>query len=85
VVGVTNSTTAGGARVVVLPSCTQVVGRELTFFDPGSTAAGSNIWLLTVSSQKINNGPVLTNISANNGCIKLISHTAGWTIATKFP
>lgn len=74
IVGIPNGT----ARTNQLPSAASFLGREITIFDAGRTASGTNIWVNTVSSQPIDGGPVTTNIIADGGSITLVSDGSGW-------
>lgn len=60
-------------------------GFQVTIFDQGNTASGTNLYVLTAANQKINFGPVQTNISANSGSMTFAVSGTNWIIRASYP
>jgi hypothetical protein len=83
--GIPNAAASPAGRTNLLPSAVNYPMRTITVFDAGKTAAGTNVWIATVSSQKIAMGPTQTNITANGGSLTLQSDGANWQIIGSWP
>jgi hypothetical protein len=66
-----------------LPYLTTTPAATITISDGTTTAAGSNIWILTIDGTKISNGTTQTNIAANNGALTFVATPTGWQIISK--
>lgn len=83
VVGIPNGPASG--RTNWLPGANLWPGREITVYDRGRTAAGTNLWITTTNSQTINGVITSTNIAANGGSLTLVSDGSGWWIKSVYP
>jgi hypothetical protein len=75
----------GSVRTNKLAAIGGHFGREVTIYDDGHSAAGTNIWIVPIDGGTINGGPPLTNIAANGGSITFISSPTGYRIKSRFP
>jgi hypothetical protein len=66
-----------------LPYLTTSPAATITIADGTTTAAGSNIWILTIDGTKINNATTATNIAVNNGSYTFVATPTGWQIVAK--
>lgn len=62
-------------------------GHEVTVFDDGKTASGTNIWIVTSADQRIGSstGPTLTNITADAGSITFRVRGTNWFPVNRWP
>lgn len=74
-VGIPNAST----RTNKLPPAASFPARPITVFDAGATATGTNVWLATLA------GAAITNISANNGSVTVMSDGATWRVISQSP
>lgn len=79
----------GSTRTNTLPDTTWLPPRfSVRVEDAGGSAAGTNIWVVTRSGQKIQHGPTQTNITVNYGSLTLCKGGLGntnWMIESVFP
>lgn len=79
IIGIPN----GSARTNTLFDASAFQGREITVYDYGGTASGTNVYIITTSGQTINGGPTKTNITTDYGSLTLFSDGANFAIKVR--
>lgn len=80
VIAMPNAASGVTGRTNKLPAVGTIPGKEITIYDEGKTASGTNIWITSIDGNLINRSILWTNITLDAGSLTLISTPFGWQI-----